>query len=84
VYHAWKSDHAVDVSFAELAQVPLASDQPTMNLNVDPMLDNTGHLIVPGSPCIDKGTDKEAPDHDMDGAHRPHGNAVDIGADETP
>ncbi len=36
------------------------------------------------SPCIDRGTDTGAPDHDIDGEARPYaGTVTDIGADET-
>jgi hypothetical protein len=38
--------------------------------------------LSPGSPAIDKGLSKGAPDHDLDGYARPFGPAYDIGAYE--
>ncbi len=38
--------------------------------------------LSPDSPCIDAGTDRSAPDHDLDGNVRPAGGAVDLGAYE--
>ena len=81
VYHMWKGDHSGDFGFAELNMIATASDQPVMNFNADPLLDGAWHL-GPGSPCIDKGTAKEASVHDIDGDGRPKGLGVDIGADE--
>jgi len=54
------------------------------NLDGDPMVDvaNKYHLKK-GSPCIDKGTNNEAPPKDMDGQNRPMGNNFDIGPDES-
>ncbi|HEY4182547.1 MAG TPA: choice-of-anchor Q domain-containing protein [Kofleriaceae bacterium] len=51
------------------------------NLAGDPKLDSTYHLLN-GSPCIDVGTDTDAPSLDFDGDTRPQGDNVDIGADE--
>lgn len=53
------------------------------NISSDPMFvdDNDFHLTK-GSPCIDTGASNEAPDTDIDGDARPHGQGYDIGADE--
>ncbi len=59
-------------------------DPPAQNnLNVDPMIDSTFHLL-PGSPCVNKGVATEAPLKDLDGEARPAQGAVDIGPDERP
>ena len=51
------------------------------NIAGDPALDGSHHLSG-DSPCIDAGTDFEAPGHDMDSEARPKGDGFDIGADE--
>ena len=55
--------------------------QAQNNMNVDPMIDGTYHLL-PGSPCQNKGVATEAPSKDLDGDARPAQGVVDIGADE--
>jgi hypothetical protein len=82
LYRAWNGMTVVNlVSMAEIAaQVPWKSPAVN-NLNVDPMVDTTGHLMK-GSPLIDKGTSTEAPHRDLDDEPRPRGAAMDIGADE--
>jgi hypothetical protein len=52
------------------------------NTLADPLLDATFHLM-PGSPCIDKGTSTQAPSRDMDDQSRPENGEFDIGADES-
>ncbi|MBM4363367.1 MAG: hypothetical protein FJ104_11850 [Deltaproteobacteria bacterium] len=62
---------------------PFASSTFAGNLEGDPMFDADLHLL-PGSPCIDKGTATEAPAWDRDGEARPRGAGFDIGPDESP
>jgi predicted outer membrane repeat protein len=52
----------------------------------DPLVDTAGgdYHLAPGSEAIDAGTAEGAPDHDYDGAPRPHGAAHDVGAYEAP
>jgi len=47
----------------------------------DPKIDTTFHLMA-GSPCVDVGTNNEAPAMDIDGEARPKGKGYDVGADE--
>ncbi len=58
----------------------------TGNINADPLwVDyNYDFHLLPGSPCIDAGTNLGAPDTDFDGQLRPNPNTgiTDIGADE--
>jgi len=51
------------------------------NFAADPLVDSTFHLMT-GSPCIDAGTNTEAPTLDFDGDTRPKGLAIDVGPDE--
>lgn len=62
---------------------PLASSVFAANLEGDPSFDADLHLL-PGSPCIDRGTSTEAPAWDRDGDARPRGAGFDIGPDESP
>lgn len=78
-YHVWNGNAGTDLLFAQLATIP--SPVPSANLSVDPLLNASSHLAQT-SPVIDKGTVKEASNHDIDGDNRPKGAAVDIGADE--
>lgn len=54
--------------------------------NIDPcdpaFVGNGDYHLTKFSCCIDTGTDVGAPDYDIDGDNRPHGNGYDIGADE--
>jgi hypothetical protein len=79
LWHQWDGSTGTDLT--TLTQVNMAT-QPTAtaNLNADPMVDATWHLLA-GSPCIDAGTATEAPATDMDGALRSNG-PPDIGPDE--
>lgn len=54
------------------------------NIFADPLpVDPSGDFhLLPGSPCIDAGIPEEAPAVDFDGAGRPCGSGVDIGAFE--
>jgi hypothetical protein len=54
------------------------------NRNKDPLFVGSGDFyhLSDGSPAIDRGTSKQAPDLDIDGDKRPQGKRVDIGADE--
>ena len=78
-YYLWNGSAGTNLPFDQLATIP--SPVPSANLNVDPLLNATSHLAQ-NSPVIDKGTAKEASNHDIDGDNRPKGAAVDIGADE--
>ena len=55
------------------------------NIDAEPLLANPSgedfHLVH-GSPCIGTGLNKGAPADDLEGEARPHGTAVDMGADE--
>jgi hypothetical protein len=55
------------------------------NIFMDPLFVSVvdPHLTLP-SPCIDAGTDEEAPNDDIDGHPRPMRDAYDIGVDEYP
>lgn len=55
------------------------------NINVDPLFtggDPFDYHLSPNSPCIDAGTDNDAPATDLDGNPRLQGGAVDMGAYE--
>ena len=59
------------------------------NINSDPLFENVSgdssswnFRLQSTSPCIDTGTDSGAPDSDIEGALRPMGNGVDMGAYE--
>ena len=55
------------------------------NIDTPPLFVNPGEGDVAfqaGSPCIDAGTSKDAPATDIQGAFRPQGNGVDMGAYE--
>jgi hypothetical protein len=49
-------------------------------LFVDP--ENANYYLRAGSPCIDKGTETDAPKEDIDGSPRPQGAGYDMGAYE--
>jgi hypothetical protein len=53
------------------------------NIFLDPLfVSMTDAHLTKDSPCIDAGTEENAPDNDIDGDSRPEGNGFDIGADE--
>jgi len=65
------------------------------NINEDPLFvkkahniadvtdgEDIGYHLSKNSPCIDKGTNEDAPDNDIDGQKRPFGDTTDIGSDE--
>lgn len=66
----------------------LGRGEPTGTVTADPMFvdyraDGGGeYRLRAGSPAIDRGASALAPDTDFDGAPRPHGAGVDIGAFE--
>ena len=55
--------------------------QGVSNIDENPLLTGDGHLRA-GSPCLDSGLSLESIKSDFDGERRPHGNAIDMGADE--
>ncbi|MCD4653597.1 right-handed parallel beta-helix repeat-containing protein [bacterium] len=55
----------------------------TGNIDVDPQFTGTNDMrLTDTSPCIDAGTDRNAPGHDCDGNPRPCGGTWDMGAYE--
>ena len=77
-YRDWDgTSEALITAVADLMGLPFASNNFEGTCAFDPDF----HLLA-GSPCIDRGTPEEAPDHDLDGDPRPQGAAVDVGADE--
>jgi parallel beta-helix repeat protein len=57
----------------------------TGNINSDPLfvnVDNADYHLSSNSPCIDEGTNEEAPETDIDGQERPFNGTVDMGSDE--
>ena len=70
------TDHVSVATINVLTTPPAAA-----NLSGDPLVDASWHLL-PGSPCIDRGTASGAPALDFDGDVRPRGTGIDIGADE--
>jgi hypothetical protein len=57
-----------------------------VNVMLGPLANNGGatltHMLLPGSPAIDFGTDAGCPSTDQRGAHRPIGTQCDVGAVE--
>ncbi len=74
LYSDWTGANATDVTNID----DLPGDGA--NLEGDPKLDNS-HL-TDSSPCRNKGTDLDAPNHDMDEDLRPQEGTFDIGPDE--
>ncbi|MFC1735573.1 PKD domain-containing protein, partial [Candidatus Hydrogenedentota bacterium] len=57
------------------------------NIDADPTFADTdagNFALLPGSPCIDSGTDAGAPGKDFEGVTRPQGSGYDMGAYEIP
>jgi len=55
------------------------------NINADPLFVGSevrNYYLMPGSPCIDKGTSDNAPSEDKEGIVRPEGLGIDMGAYE--
>ncbi|HZO13742.1 MAG TPA: MopE-related protein [Polyangiaceae bacterium] len=77
-YRSWNGvSESLLNAVADLTSLSFASD----NFGEDCLLDIEFRL-APGSPCIDRGTAEEAPDHDFEGEPRPNGAAIDVGVDE--
>jgi hypothetical protein len=64
------------------AFLTMLSDLPGegANLYENPLLDDSHIGLI--SPCRNKGTELDAPDHDRDGDERPQEDKFDIGPDE--
>jgi hypothetical protein len=77
-----KEPSPVYTDIGALNAMPTSSGFVSGNLNTDPKLNATGHIGL-GSLARDGGTDKDVPDHDLDGDTRPLGGGYDIGADES-
>lgn len=55
------------------------------NINADPLFRAPRHgnyRVMENSPCVDAGTSVGAPDEDVRGIYRPHGDGYDLGAHE--
>ncbi len=55
------------------------------NINADPLFrapQNGNYRLLEESPCVDTGTSAGAPDEDIRGVYRPHGDGYDRGAHE--
>jgi parallel beta-helix repeat protein len=55
------------------------------NINTAPLFrapQNGNYRLLPDSPCVDAGTPTNAPDEDIWGIYRPHGDGYDLGAHE--
>ncbi|MCP4542400.1 MAG: right-handed parallel beta-helix repeat-containing protein [Chloroflexi bacterium] len=55
------------------------------NINTDPLFrvpQNGNYRLLQDSPCVDTGTPANAPDEDIRGIYRPHGDRHDMGAHE--
>ena len=55
------------------------------NINIDPLFrapQNGDYRLLQDSPCVDIGTPINAPDEDIRGIYRPHGDGYDLGAHE--
>jgi parallel beta-helix repeat protein len=55
------------------------------NINSDPLFrdpQNGNYRLLEGSPCVDTGTPVGAPEEDIRGVYRPHGDGYDLGAHE--
>jgi Putative metal-binding motif len=79
LYRFW--DGATGTPVNQFATLGTLLPQATNNLQGNPMVDATLHLMA-GSPCIDTGVATEAPTTDFEGDARPKGAGFDIGPDE--
>jgi hypothetical protein len=55
------------------------------NINADPLFRSPpsgNYRLSQDSPCVDTGTPTNAPDDDIWGIYRPHGDGYDLGAHE--
>ncbi len=71
------------VSYTDIDQAGYAGSNG--NLNEDPMFAdpaNGNYRLHDGSPCLNTGTDVNAPEDDLDGTPRPQGDGFDMGAYE--
>jgi putative metal-binding protein/uncharacterized protein DUF1565 len=77
-YRVWDGSAAQDLATTvDFGMLPFATDDFDENCFV-----NADLHLAPGSACVDRGTEEEAPDHDADGDARPQGGGVDVGIDE--
>lgn len=72
-----------DYTSSDLATSPPPVDGADKNLGAECPVDTTFHLKEP-SPCIDVGTDQDAPVLDFDNQKKPSNGGWEIGPDETP
>jgi hypothetical protein len=79
LYNSWNGTNPT--LHMTIAQVNSSVNGAQNNISADPQGDSTGH-IGKTSPCINAGTNNEAPATDMDGEARPKNGKFDIGADE--
>ncbi len=71
-----------DIEDDEITHPTIIHSDPRFMDVSDPSPVNWDLHLQSSSPCIDTGTSKGAPNHDIDGDSRPQGAGYDMGADE--
>ena len=74
--------HVESGSSPDVRYCDIKNGFPGNNINENPQLKVNDYHLEESSPCINRGTNDEAPVQDIDGEARPYMGTVDIGADE--
>ena len=75
-----KDSSTVTITYSDIADV-----WPGVgNISTNPNFAGDYYILSSSSPCIDAGTDVDAPPTDIEGKTRPQGDGIDMGAYEYP